>query len=120
MTAPRTVVVPTLDHGPVTLTCPAWCVEPHTTPEHRADISHTGPEHRFAFGGTPLLVAMLSADPFGPARRRPTALYVEQQDFARILDPDGLRQLATAYTVQASRLQTLAADLAVLLAGGDQ
>ncbi|MFJ7159757.1 DUF6907 domain-containing protein [Streptomyces sp. NPDC101118] len=120
MTAPRTVVVPTLDHGPVTLTCPRWCVEPHTTPEHRADISHTGPEHRFAFGGTSLLVAMLSADPFGPAWRRPTALYVEQQDFARTLAPDGLRQLAAAYAVQAHRLRTLADELSVLLSGGGQ
>ncbi len=118
MTGGRTVTVPTLDHGPVTLPCPRWCVEPHTTPEYRADISHTGPAESFTFGGTPLLVAMLSADPYGPPWRRGPALYVEQQEFARTLDPDGLRQLAAAYVVQAGRLRDLAHDLSALQEGG--
>ena len=49
-----------------------------------------------------------------------TALYVEQEEFARVLDPDGLRQLAAAYAVQANRLRTLADELSALPDGGAQ
>ncbi|WP_415947747.1 DUF6907 domain-containing protein [Streptomyces sp. KLOTTS4A1] len=40
----RAVTVPTRDHGPVILTCPAWCTTDHTAePVHyRADLAHSG------------------------------------------------------------------------------
>ncbi|MFE3123899.1 DUF6907 domain-containing protein [Streptomyces hydrogenans] len=104
------VTVQTSDHGAVTLPEPAWCTgHAVRVPGHRVDLTHTGPEHPFAFDGETLFVAMLSQDPFSPdPARRKTRLYVEQTGHAATLDPSEIRRLAAAFTVHAVHLRTLA------------
>ncbi|WP_051820649.1 MULTISPECIES: DUF6907 domain-containing protein [Streptomyces] len=113
-----TVTLSTSDHGPVTTQEPGWCLgHSARAPGYRIDLTHTGPEHTFAFAGDTLLVAMLSQDPFvtDPERRR-TRLYIEQTGYSATLDPAGVRQLAAALTVHAMHLRTLADQLATLRA----
>ncbi|MCZ4083534.1 DUF6907 domain-containing protein [Streptomyces antarcticus] len=118
MTGARTATVPTIDHGPITITCPAWCTgHDGQVPEYRADLNHRGPEHAFNFDGQQVFLALLTQYPFGSGRRE-TGLYVEETGFARTLDPAGLRQLAATLTVHAVHLRTLAGQLDPLLAGG--
>lgn len=118
MIPPRTITVPTIDHGLLTITCPAWCAGHDTRiPQYMADLSHTGPEHAFRFDGDQLFKAMLTQYPYGSGSRE-TGLYVEEAGFARTLDPTGLRQLAATLTVHAVHLRTLASQLATLLEEG--
>jgi hypothetical protein len=112
----RTITLPTLDHGDLTVPEPAWCTgHADHVPCHLVDLTHTGPEHAFAFEGHTLLVAMLSQDPYAtdPARHK-TGLYVEQTGYAATLDYAGLRMLAAALTVHAMHLRTLADELAAI------
>ncbi|MCY0961552.1 DUF6907 domain-containing protein [Streptomyces sp. H27-H5] len=120
MSGVRTVTVQTIDHGPVTITCPAWCASHDPAPQYLADIDHTGPEHEFRYDEETLLLAMLTQAPFAEHSSRTLGLHVEQTGFARTLDPAGLRRLAAALTVHAVHLRTLADELADLLAGGDR
>ncbi|MDJ0461576.1 hypothetical protein [Streptomyces sp. H27-C3] len=117
MTAPRTVTVPTLDHGPITIPEPAWCLghEGHQ-PEYRVDITHTGSEHSFTFNGHPLLVTMLTQAPCATIGTRDTGLHVEQTGYARTLDPTALGQLAAALVEHAATLRAQARALSALLA----
>ena len=112
------VTVQTCDHGAVQLLEPPWC-RGHAvgTPGYRIDLTHTGPEHSFAFAGETLLLAMLSQPPFVVApERRGTGLYVEQTGYSATLDPVEVRQLAAALTVHAMHLRTLADQLAAIRA----
>ncbi|MFG3189269.1 DUF6907 domain-containing protein [Streptomyces omiyaensis] len=112
----RPITLPTLDHGPVTLPEPGWCLgHADHAPCHRVDLTHTGAEHRLAFGGDDLLVAAFTMDPHStdPERRR-TGLYVEQTGWAATLDTDGIRRLAATLTVHAMHLRQLADQLARL------
>ncbi|MFB7936055.1 DUF6907 domain-containing protein [Streptomyces sp. NPDC056049] len=112
----RPITLDTLDHGPVTLPEPGWCTgHADHTPCHRVDLTHTGAEHRLAFGDADLFAAMLSQDPYAPdPERRRTGLYVEQTGWAATLDPDGVRRLAATLTVHAMHLRQLADQLARL------
>ncbi|MFF4847980.1 DUF6907 domain-containing protein [Streptomyces sp. NPDC001194] len=112
--------MPTVDHGLITLTCPAWCTQHDIRlPQYKADLSHTGPEHIFRFDGDELFRAMLTQYPFGSGSRE-TGLYIEEGGFARTLDPAGLRQLAATLTVHAVHLRTLAGQLDGIVSGGDR
>lgn len=118
MTETRTVTVPTIDHGPITITCPPWCTGHAGQPaQYRADLNHSGPEHAFNFHNDRVFTALLSQYPFGSGSRE-TGLHIEEAGFAATLDPAGLRQLAATLTVHAAHLRTLAAELAVLLDRG--
>ncbi|MFJ2741855.1 DUF6907 domain-containing protein [Streptomyces sp. NPDC087440] len=44
MSAPTTVTVHTVDHGPVTIPEPAWCLGVHEAEAYRVDIEHQGVE----------------------------------------------------------------------------
>ena len=112
----RTVTLPTLDHGIVTLPEPAWCTgHADHRPEYRVDLTHFGPEHSFAFEGEQLLIAKLAQAPF--VEDEATGLLVEQTGYAATLDPTRLRMLAAALTVHAVHLRTLAEQLAAIRAG---
>ncbi|MEU0716817.1 hypothetical protein ABZ498_06500 [Streptomyces lavendulocolor] len=118
MTAPRTISVPTLDHGPIPISEPAWCTG-HTDhqPGYRVDLTHTGLEHPFAFEGEVLLVAMLTQAPFTETGSPETGLYIEQTGYARTLDPTELTRLAAAFVVYATHLRTLERQLSAIKAG---
>ncbi|MFE7803998.1 DUF6907 domain-containing protein [Streptomyces sp. NPDC057430] len=111
----RTVTLPTIDHGDITLPEPAWCTgHADHIPGYRVDLAHTGPEHHFAFEGEQLLVAMLTQYPLSDALSTDVGLFVEQTGYARTLDPVRLRMLAAALTVHAMHLRTLADELAAI------
>ncbi|MGW4541582.1 DUF6907 domain-containing protein [Streptomyces chartreusis] len=115
---PRTVTVHTLDHGPVTLTCPAWCTGAHDDDVHRVDVSHDGPEHVIAPGGREVLRALFTQAPFSSVDQA-VGLYVEVADLAGTRNPADVEQLADDLTAAADQLRALARELAALLAGGE-
>ncbi|MDX2946799.1 hypothetical protein PV383_38370 [Streptomyces caniscabiei] len=125
MNAPRTITLPTLDHGDVTLTCPAWCAghADHRPDTHRADILHKGPDVALTFHGGEVIAAGLAQSPFASPStpdlggRTPGASVYPP---GRTLDPVGLYGLAAALDSYADQLRDLADQLAAILAGGDR
>ncbi|WJV47666.1 DUF6907 domain-containing protein [Streptomyces flavofungini] len=123
MSAARTVTVHTLDHGPITITCPDWCIGHEGPPQYRVDLSHFGPDR-------PLTLPTRR----GPAIHLVTALEVRpyvDDSFLRLpfvgvhIGGDwyptglaGLEAMADALTAQADALRDQARELAVILAGG--
>ena len=112
MTAPRTVTLPTLDAGNVTLTCPAWCAghTDHRPDTHRVDLDHKGPETRLTYNGVVLWTAFIGQAPFAtdPAQRGP-GLYVEQGHLARTFRPVDVYDLASAIETHADQLTEILA-----------
>lgn len=107
-----TVTVPTVDHGPVTLPCPHWCVGHEAAPKHRADLGHEGIDFLMQVplpgGPVTLMTALFEQRPF--ATRPPGTgvfLNVEIDGQFYPLDPDAVGELAGA-------LLTVAVDLRVL------
>jgi hypothetical protein len=118
-TGPRTVTLPTLDHGDVTVPEPTWCTgHADHRPVDRVDLNHSGTEAQLAHQGNTLWTALLSQYPYAtdPADRH-TGLYVAQGGFALTLDPAGLSSLATALDAHADSLRRLAVELAALREG---
>lgn len=122
MTAPRLITLSTVDHGPVTLTCPAWCRghADHHPGAYRADLTHYGPEHRLTFNGAELFRLMLAQTPYADRASSDTAAYVEESGYTGSLTPAGLYDLAAALDQAADRMREFADRLAVLLDGSEQ
>ncbi|MET9479858.1 hypothetical protein [Streptomyces sp. NPDC006638] len=118
MNALRTITLQTLDHGPITITCPAWCTGHPGPPEFRVDTTHSGPSHVGTFRGRELQSARLAHSPFATRPGGDLAVSVGEPVMLG-LDPAGLDELAAAYVAYAVRLRHLARELAVLLARGD-
>lgn len=119
MTGARTVTVPTLDHGPVTMPEPAWCAgHPAEPVEYRDDVHHAAAEYVVDYDGLAVLAAELVAYPFG-AHPVPASVHVDITVPGLTLDPPGLEGLADVLTAQAAELHRLALRLAVVRAGGD-
>lgn len=120
----RTIVLPTIDHGDVTIPEPAWCVG-HTDhrPGYRCDILHRGPDVALTFRGHWIGDATLVQSPFAqtsnPELGGPTP-GVSVSLIDRTLNPVGVYELATAIEEYAGRLRSLAYELAVILAGGER
>lgn len=116
---PRSVTLPTLDHGDVTLPEPSWCAghTDHRSDSYRVDLDHKGPEHTLSHLGEPLWKAFLGQAPFAtnPAHRG-VGVYVEQGSYAHTLDPAGLYELAATFEAHADRLRELADQLSAVLA----
>ncbi|MBT2673972.1 hypothetical protein J7E95_24755 [Streptomyces sp. ISL-14] len=120
-TEPRTVTLPTLDHGDVTLPEPSWCAgHPDPRPQYRTDLTHYGPEHRLTFNGDELFRLMLGQSPHAEETSREVCAYVEQSGYTGSLAPAGLYDLAATLDAHADRLRDLADQLAAVLAGGDR
>lgn len=115
MTAPRTVTVPTLDRGSVTISEPAWCIG-HTEdrPELLSDTGHIGAPHRLDFHGEQLAYAALVQDPFVLDSDRSVGVLVEMGDLAHALTPAELDELAAGLVDYAGTLRRLARQLSVL------
>ncbi|GGV77482.1 hypothetical protein GCM10010294_45080 [Streptomyces griseoloalbus] len=123
MSEPRSITLPTIDHGPVTLPEPSWCIgHAGDLPEHRADILHRGPDVSLTFRGQHITDACLVQAPFSTidvpelGSRTPG---VSVSVIARTLDPAGLYELAAALDGYADRLRTLADSLLVIATEGD-
>ncbi|MCY0926908.1 hypothetical protein OTB20_11975 [Streptomyces sp. H27-H1] len=116
MTGARTVTVPTLDHGDVTLPEPAWCAGHREGPaEYRADLHHAAPVP--VPDGLVDIDAELVEYPYGTTPV-PASVYVELTAPGLTLDPDGLRAFAAGLVQRAALLVEFADRLAVLRAGG--
>ncbi|MEU0369090.1 hypothetical protein ABZ070_02300 [Streptomyces sp. NPDC006283] len=117
MTGQRTVTVPTLDRGDITIPEPAWCAGHQDQPtEAFVDLSHRGPEHQLGDPTDPIAVAFVSQFPHGTTRRE-TGLYVEQTGLAITLDPNEVERLAADFTTAEGQLRRLAAWLRILRGG---
>lgn len=117
MTAPRTVTLPLVDGGTVTLTCPRWCIGHSDAPMFRADIAHEGRELDVQVptndGNVALIAAALEWAPFSEVgTRRP---YVS----LRVGDGDHYR-FTTAASLYAVAEDLVAKVRGVLRAAGDQ
>lgn len=118
---PRTVTVNTVDHGPVTFTCPPWCVADHQDCEARADILHCGPDVALVFRGHRITDAGLVQTPFSTAEIPELCSStpgVSVSVIGRTLDPTGLYDLAAAMDGHADQLRDLADQLTALLEEG--
>ncbi|WP_405645877.1 DUF6907 domain-containing protein [Streptomyces sp. NBC_00019] len=122
MTAPRTITLPTVDHGNVTVPEPSWCTgHDGQQPGHRVDIVHKGPNVVLSFLGAEILAAGLAQCPFttvaGPELGGPT-VGVSVYPPGRVLTPVALYDLAATLDAYADRLRGLADELAALIGGG--
>ncbi|MGW4022848.1 DUF6907 domain-containing protein [Streptomyces sp. NPDC005009] len=119
MSEPRTVTLPTLDHGLVTIPEPSWCAG-HTGdhPELLSDTGHAGPDVSLTFRGQRIADACLTQSPFAEATTRAPQISVSL--IGKSLDPAGVYELAATLDGYADRLRTLADELAAILAGGAQ
>lgn len=122
MNAPHTVTVQTLDHGPVVLEEPSWCVIAHPDGNHRSGIRHDGVEHAASVevagrGRVEFLKANLTQFPFSEYGSREVTVVVEIDGEHAEFSPAGLSDLAQAITAHAlygllplrDRLQALSA-----------
>lgn len=120
----RTITLPTIDHGDVTIPEPDWCVG-HTNhqPGLRAEILHLGPDVTLTFRGHEIGDASLVQAPFGndarPELGGPTP-GISVSLIGLTLDPVGVYELAAALEEYAGQLRSLAYELAVILAGGER
>ncbi|WP_405359812.1 hypothetical protein OG535_13325 [Kitasatospora sp. NBC_00085] len=113
---PRTATVRTVDHGPVTVPCPPWCLGVHEDGLDLVDLAHEGPETALTvdtpLGGVQLLDAGLCQYPYSsnPDDREVKVAVLLGADWHQ-LDHDELRMLAAQLVVHAGRLRDLAAEL---------
>ncbi|MFD0224810.1 DUF6907 domain-containing protein [Streptomyces hirsutus] len=121
MSEPRTVALPTVDHGDVTLPEPSWRLghHDHQPTDQRADILHRGPDVTLTFRGHHITDAGLVQSPFstvdvpGLCSSTPG---ISVSIIARPLDARGIYELAAALDTYADRLRTLADQLLVIAA----
>ena len=114
MTEPRTIVLPTADHGPVTVTCPAWCVGHESAPgDLRADILHQGADVTLVFQGHDIGDAALVESPY--AELPGGGLGVSVSPLGRTLDPVQLYDFAATLDAYADQLRDLADQLHTLI-----
>jgi len=118
MSEPRTVTVRTIDHGPVTVVCPPWCLGQHEDGGYRADILHCSHDVTLYFRGHHITDATVVQAPFAeggnPELGGPVP-GVSVSVIGRTLDPLGLYELAAGLDGYADRLRDLADELAVLV-----
>lgn len=121
MNAPRTITLPTLDHGDVAMPEPSWCAghADHRPDTHRVDLDHKGPEHLLRHHGEVLWKAFIGQAPFASRPEdRAVGLFVEQGSYGQTLGPAELYDLAATFETHADRLRELADQLAQILTGG--
>jgi hypothetical protein len=125
-TEPRTITLPTADHGDVTLPEPSWCAghSDHDPQSARADLMHAGPTVELAFLGIEVFAAQLVQSPCATIRTSPLlggrTTGVSVHPLARTLNPIELYSLASSLDGYADQLRDLADQLAAILAGGDR
>jgi hypothetical protein len=122
---PRTITLPTEDHGDVTLPCPAWCIghADHRPDSYRADILHKGPDITLTFRAAEVITAGLTQSPYatpGTPELGGQTVGVSVYPPGRTLAPVGLYELAAFLDSYADRLRDLADQLDTILTGGAQ
>ncbi|MFE1250517.1 DUF6907 domain-containing protein [Streptomyces sp. NPDC058741] len=121
----RSITLPTIDHGPVTLPEPAWCAghADHCPDAYRIDITHRGPDHILTLpvrgGYAELLVVALEERPFTeawPGTRPFVSVGFNGDSYPAQLHR--LEDMAAELERHAEVLREFARCLAVILAGG--
>ncbi|MET8449321.1 hypothetical protein [Streptomyces sp. NPDC005209] len=110
----RTIVIDTVDHGPVTVEEPAWCLGHAGDPVgFRADIVHKGrivaASVETARGTVEFLPARISWGPFGELLPEPFPV-VDVEEFPP-MSPAQVRELAAEVALHAGRLYRLSNEL---------
>jgi hypothetical protein len=121
VTEPRTIVLATADHGPVTLPEPTWCRghDDHRPDVYRCDLTHYGTETVLAFEGAEVFRVMVSESPYATRPEdRAVCGYVEECGYTGALDAVQLYGLAAALDTYADHLRDLA-DQVDTLNGGE-
>ncbi|MFD3503741.1 DUF6907 domain-containing protein [Streptomyces sp. NPDC058678] len=117
----RTVTLPTLDYGPVTLAEPAWCAghDGHR-PGSRADLTHISPETSLAFEGLRVGTAVLFQAPYATigASEPRASVHLDYEPGLSGLNPSDLYDLAAAMDTGADQLRSIADQLTAILGGG--
>ncbi|MGW3627303.1 DUF6907 domain-containing protein [Streptomyces sp. NPDC000880] len=118
MSTPRTVTVPTTDHGPVTIPEPVWCAgHDDRPPGYRDDIIHSAPDVVMGFRGHDMLTAALVSYPYVPSLGGlHMGVSVAFGGFGQTLTPAELDELAAALVEHAATLRAMARELGVILA----
>lgn len=126
MTEPRTVTIPTSDHGDVTTICPPWCTEVmHQAGGYRVDITHTSEdvEVTVPIGDDEpvLLLVVLEHVPFSSRlHERVPFISVGVDGEWWPTSPAGLHELADRMADVATQLRQAAEKFAPLVGGEDQ
>ncbi|MFF2650372.1 DUF6907 domain-containing protein [Streptomyces sp. NPDC058045] len=121
---PRTVAVPILVIKPLEVDEPAWCVDPHTTSQFKADIVHNGPEIAAEIdtrhGTITYLTAWITTAPFGILRPEPLPVVaIEIDGSTTSFTPEEVRAFTDTTRAHLDQLDRLA-DEANHLRGGGQ
>ncbi|MEU0671584.1 hypothetical protein ABZ330_01590 [Streptomyces sp. NPDC006172] len=121
----RTIVLPTIDHGDVTLPEPSWCAgHTHHDPQSaRADLMHAGPTVDCTHLGTTLFSAEIVQSPYaqpGPPHLGGRTPGVSVHPLGKTLTPAGLYSLAARLDSYADQLRDLADRLTAIHAGEGQ
>lgn len=118
----RIIPIETIDHGLLWIPCPSWCIGRHEAGEHRADITHLGPEHTLDVaslrGPARLLTFALEQRPFtrtAPGRQTFINTGIEGDWYPQ--NPAGLRQFADSLRLHAASIEAHA-DVLDELNGG--
>lgn len=112
-----TVTLQTLDHGPVTLTCPVWCAGHENAPKYRADLGHVSADTLLEVpvdgGPVTLMTAVFERRPF--ATRPPgTGVFLNLEIDGQFypLDQTAVDEVAAAVETASVDLRVLARRLA--------
>ncbi|MFF0136747.1 DUF6907 domain-containing protein [Streptomyces sp. NPDC005227] len=124
MSAPRTVTLATVDHGDVTLTCPAWCNghAGHRPDTYRADITHNAAQVDLTHRGRTVGLAVISQSPFAERSTRDirASVVLSFESGPGGFDAVVLYDLAAELDGHADTLRAVADQLDTLTAGGGQ
>lgn len=121
MTGPRTITIPTADHGDVQVTEPDWCTADHAYEQYREDIEHSGAVTHLVIptechGLVRTLPVGFVWRPFSPTDTLINAA-IEVGDWHEF-DPAGLDRAAAALIEHAATLRVYARELSTLRAKG--
>lgn len=121
MNAPRTITIPTADHGDVEVTEPDWCTADHAYEQYREDIEHSGAVTHLVIptechGPARALAVGFVWRPFSPTSDQITAAI--DMDQWHEFDPAGLDRAAEALVEHAATLRVYARQLSTLRAKG--
>ncbi|MGW4434710.1 DUF6907 domain-containing protein [Streptomyces sp. NPDC004596] len=119
MSAPRTVTLETIDHGPVTFEEPPWCIGHHWQQDiGRNDITHRSvrvkaPADTYSYGMQQLLQVWMSWAPFVELVPRVAVVL----DLLGEYEAEEITHLAGVLRTAAARMEMVAAE-AIALRGG--
>lgn len=120
MPSRRAVTVQTSDHGPVAVTCPAWCAGQHADGLDLVDLTHESPDIEFLVhterGPVELVHLLFTSSPFTTQADNRGVRVVAQleADYFDFRTDAALYRLADEVAAHAVRIRAVARQLAEL------